>query len=381
MNIMHVTIRYYPALGGVEEYVRRLAEGSFARGKNVSVYTSDLDCHTGKLSKIIGMPSVYNGIIIRRAYTIPWKLRDYPLIPGMGLLLMRQKADIIHGHCFMSFPSDAARVISRVRKIPFVFNPYFAAIGESSRIGCFYRKTLGRFVMSADVVVVISEFEKHAIERACFSVKRFEVVPPGIDTSEFRNINHNVYERFPIKGRRIILFVGRIDRNKGIDILIKAAPHVLRRNPDTVFFIAGADFGERANLQKMVGEYKLNESFIFAGSLARQDIVSAFKHADVFALPSRYEAFGIVLIEAMAARLPVIAADTTAIPEVVSDGLTGLLFPTDDSQALAIKLCELLDNNGLRQQFKDNGYKKVSQEYTWEQTFKRIHAVYESVAA
>lgn len=380
MKIIQNTIRYYPALGGVEEYVKRLSEGLVLIGHKVYVFTSNLAQHTNSLSKLTGLCNEnINGVKVIREYTLPLRMRHYSIMPFMPINMLGKKADIIHGHCFMSFPADVAGLVARFKNIPFIFNPYFTQYCPSSFLGRFYRKTLGALAMAAKVVITISDFEKRLIEEAGYRLKRCEMVSPGVDINEFNDNRINIYDRYFLKEKKIILFVGRIDYNKGIDILIMAARIVIRKFSEVIFFIAGADFGELANLKALISEYTLERYFIFSGPLSRLDLISAFKYADIFAFPSRYEAFGITLIEAMAAKTAVVASDSSAIPFVVKHGETGLLFPLNSSQVLAEELLYLLQNDKIRSELAENGYQNTLKRFTWKDTIIKINRIYNDV--
>ncbi len=377
MKVAHATIRYFPAVGGVEEYVKRIAEGTVDKGNKVSVFTSDLTQHTHKLEKLKDKKKVLNGVRIIRNFTLPIKLRHYPVMPLLPFRMGLSRFDLVHGHCFMSFPMDMSRLISVIENRPFVFNPYFTEIGPSSGLGRLYRATLGKFAMKANVVIVISEFEKRLVERAGYKVKRFEIVPPGIDRDEFDGINFNVYNKYFKAGvRRVILFVGRVDRNKGIDTLIRASVKVIKNEPDTIFFLAGPDFGEMNSLKSMSEELGVADNFIFAGSLGRADLISAFKNADIFVLPSRYEAFGITLIEAMIARKPIVANDCSAISYLIKNNQNGILFPYDNWESLSGILISLLRDKKLREQLAENGYLEALEKYSWQNTISKIDSIY-----
>lgn len=376
MKIIQSTIRYYPALGGVEEYVKRISEGVALLGNEVCVFTSDLAQHTQSLTKLnLGNESL-NGVRVIREYTLPFRLRHYSFMPFLPIKMFKENVDIIHGHCFMLFPMDVADLIARIKNKPFIFNPYFTQYCPSSFLGRLYRKTFGALAMAAKVVITISDFEKRLIEKAGYRLKRSEMVSPGVDVNEFDNVKNNIYERYSVKGKKIVLFAGRIDRNKGIDVLIKAARIVIRKFPEVIFFVAGADFGELENLKALISEYGLERYFIFSGPLSRSNLVSAFKYADIFAFPSRYEAFGIALIEAMAAKIAVVASNSSAIPFVIKHGETGLLFPLDDSQIFAEQLIYLLQNDKARSELAESGYEDTVKRFTWDSAVTKINAIY-----
>lgn len=379
MKILHATIRYYPALGGVEEYVQRISEGLVKAGNSVTVCTSDLAQHTGKLVRVNAGPGEVNGVRVIRRSALPIKMRHYSVMPFLPAVLFKEQADIVHGHCFMSFPMDAACCVSRMRKIPFIFNPYFTQLSVPSCFGKLYRKTLGRAAMNADAVVVISEFERRIIEEAGYRPRRFEMIPPGVDHEQFDTAAHNVYDRYGLGGRRVILFVGRLDANKGIDVLLKAANVLVKDFSDLAFVIAGDDFGARQSLERMVRETHLDRHVFFTGKLSRPDLVSAYKHACIFAFPSLYEAFGIVLIEAMAAGIPVVASNTSAIPYVVRHSETGLLFDPGNSRALADALAGLLRDDRLQKRMGEEGRRYAREHFSWQRTIDAALQLYESV--
>jgi glycosyltransferase involved in cell wall biosynthesis len=320
-----------------------------------------------------------NGVKIRRGATFPLKCRDYSVMPGLLGAMLREKSDLIHGHCFMSFPMDAACLAARVKKTPFIFNPYFTQISTPSFAGRCYRRTLGRCAMGADAVVVISDFERRMIEEAGYRARRVVCIPPGVDHDGLGKITHNVFDRYGLSGRRVVLFAGRLDANKGIDILLRAAKELLRDVPDLAFVIVGDDFGAREFLQLLAKQEGITRDVFFTGRLNREDLLSAFKNAFVFAFPSLYEAFGIVLIEAMAAGIPVIASDSSAIPCVVSHGRTGLLFPTGDFRALADALREVLRDEKLRSTLARAGQAYARAHFSWQKTIDQTRALYQSV--
>jgi glycosyltransferase involved in cell wall biosynthesis len=141
-----------------------------------------------------------------------------------------------------------------------------------------------------------------------------------------------------------ILTVSRLqaaDREKGVELLLRAMPWVLRDVPDARLLIAG-DGDDRARLEQVARQEQVADRSEFLGELGDSKLCAAFARADVFALPSKKEGFGIVFLEAMAYGLPVVAAAAGGTPDVVEDGVTGILVPPDNSRALASALSGLL---------------------------------------
>jgi glycosyltransferase involved in cell wall biosynthesis len=236
--------------------------------------------------------------------------------------------------------------------------------------------------MRADVTVVISPFEQRLIEQAGFRVRRFELVPPAVDAAAFAGARDDAFlARFGLDGRQqqIVLFVGRVSRDKGIDLLIAAAQTVVRATPEARFLIVGPDWGDRAEFEREVAAAGLREVFVFTEALSDADLRLAYRSADLMAFPSRYEAFGIVMIEAMAAGLPVVATNASAIPCVVDHGETGLLFAAEDARDLAAHLVTLLRDPVLRARMGRTAAQHVAAQYSPAQQIHRLEAIYQSL--
>ncbi len=382
MRVVHTAIRYPPALGGVESYVADLCAGLHRHGHEVRVYTSDLAQHQRAVRLPGAVPRRVNrGVRIRRlpALYLPG-IAGHPLLPALPELLLRAPADIIHGHCFYYCTADCPAAVARLRRIPFVLNPYFYVIPTGKWEA--YRRTVGRLTMRADVTVVISPFEQRLIEQSGFRVRRFEMVPPAVEAAVFAGARDDAFlARFGLDGRQhqIVLFVGRVSRAKGIDLLIAAARTVMRAAPEARFLIVGPDWGDRAEFERAVAAAGLRGMFVFTGALSTADLRRAYRSADLMAFPSRYEAFGIVMIEAMAAGLPVVATNASAIPCVVDHGATGLLFAPEDAGELAGHLVTLLRDPALRAQMGRTAVQHVAAEYSPAQQIHRLEAIYQSL--
>ena len=378
MKITHSVFRYYPALGGVEDYLKRISEGMAHRGHEISIYTSNLINPGGK-ELVLSREELVNNVKIKRFGAFPLKLKDYSFFPSLMFELLKSKPDIIHGHSFMHFSGDSSVVASKIKGIPFVFNPYVVTSDRHSFMGLLYRKTLGRVALSADVVIAISNFEKEVIKKISGNVHRMEVIPPGLDLGEFKNGQSNIFKKYGIENKKVILFVGRIAKSKDIDLLIKAMPDILKNIPEAFLLIIGPDFGQRSCLKALCLKEKIKDYVLFTGSLDRSDLLSAYKHADIFAFPGTNEAFGVVLIEAMAAGLPVVVADACAAGEIIKDGFNGSLFPPKNFKALSEKICGILLNEKKRVTMGENSFSIVKNKYDIEDTIKAITEVYYSL--
>ncbi|MBX7150648.1 glycosyltransferase family 4 protein [bacterium] len=380
MKIDFVINRYPPSQGGGEFYAATLVRFLQKRGHLIQVHTSSLKSNYQR-ELIIGLPNqeMDHRVSICRYRPVYLTRNDnYPIFSAMAAKLFRSSADLIHAHSLYYFSADISGLIGKLRRKPFVLSPYFA-LRANGRFGTL-RKLLNRLALSAGAVLVLTEYEKIEIEKYVSSVTRFETIPPGVNTEEFDQVPDNVFERFfDTKNHRVLLFVGRLDHGKGVDILIKALPEVIKKYPEVKCCIIGEDFGAMTELKTMAEETGVANNLIFTGKLDRQEVCSAFVNADIFVFPSRYEAFGMVLIEAMAAYLPVVAARSSAIPWVVKENEDGLLFDVNDHHDLAQKIMLTLSDASATQMRITRARKKVETEHAWPQVVEKLENVYSSL--
>jgi glycosyltransferase involved in cell wall biosynthesis len=372
MKILQVTPRYHPSIGGVEETVKQYSERLTKDfDHQVTVLTSNLDSDG---------TSVVNGVKVERSFSLPFAKKGpfLPITPLIGWSLLSSRYDLWHMHANKRFTTDFAAVLQKIKKTPTVFSPYAGMFG-TTWLGRVHNRTIGRLAFDARVTIVISKFEKNLIEKEKMPVKRFEVLPIGIDVSEFGKADLTVKDKWGLKDKKVILFVGRLTKHKGVDTLLRAAPQVFKKNPEARILVVGPDFGEKETFRQLARDLQIEEQVIFGGSVSREQLLGCYKIADVFCLPSRSEAFGIVLIEAMAAGVPVVGAANTAIPEIIQDGETGLLFPTEDEHVLAEKINLLLEDEKLHQELVNNAAVSVAEKYNWDQIVSQLDRIYKEV--
>jgi len=175
---------------------------------------------------------------------------------------------------------------------------------------------------------------------------------------------------------RMIGFVGRLEPVKGCDLLIQAAPLVLKEAPDTVFIIVG-DGRDRAAMETEVREQGLEEHVRFCGF--RADIHDVFAAMDLFVMPSRNEGIPLVLLEAMYFGVLILATDVGGVPEVIEDGRNGTLVPPEDVEALVGGICALLADREKAERMIREGKETILREFTLDQWIGRIEDLYDEV--
>jgi D-inositol-3-phosphate glycosyltransferase len=220
---------------------------------------------------------------------------------------------------------------------------------------------------------------------------KIAIIPPGVDLNLFHSIPLHVAKEFveTPPDDHTVLFVGRIDPVKGIDVWFQAMALVVKENPalrgKTCVCLIGGDVDEEtmpdtelARLQSLKDELGIGDLVTFLGRRAQESLPYYYAAADVVVMPSLYESFGMVALEAMACGTPVVASDVGGLSFVVRDGETGFLVPERDSRALADCLGRLLREPELRARLGAQGI-QVAHKYAWSRIADQIEALYESV--
>lgn len=372
MRITHVTLRYPPASGGVEDYAKNLVERLRASGDDVTVETTNLRTHHP--ARFLDGP-LNDPLYVRRHPVRTLGPIAYPIPRVLYSQLSTLHSQLIHAHGFWYAPADIAARAARRTKLPFVLNPYYYR--RSKLIWKFYRTLIGNATLSAaDAVVVISPQEEAELRWDGVIPKRVECIPPGIELSEFQARQPNPFLSRGLDNTRVLFFAGRIAHAKGIDLLLRALPAILREAPEVHAAFAGEDFGERAELAALADRLGVSRSVTWLGKLPREELIAAYQHANVFVFPSRYEAFGIAPLEAQAAGCPVVATNTASLPFVVRDGETGLLCRPEDPKDLAAKILTLFRDQRLASRLAAAGRERAHREFLWDHSIAKLRTLY-----
>jgi len=203
---------------------------------------------------------------------------------------------------------------------------------------------------------------------------RGSVIPGGVDVERFSTAQPEN------RARPYLLGAGRHVNVKGFDTLIGAYRLVLDQLPGAPDLVIAGDGEERPKLEMLAAAREISDRVEFVGQYDRSDIARLFKGCTLFVLPSRAEGLPLVSLEAMAAGKPVVATRVGGIPEVVIDGVTGLLVSPDDPVGLADSICRLLENPILAKQVASAGRRQVSS-FDWQSIAERYDSLYEDACA
>ena len=368
LNVLHVTPSMSPSWGGPAVVVSELTSEFTGQGVHCEIVTTHgYRVGSGQLSTP-GVP-VYS---FDAGFGLPARTWT-----GFSMELFRflhdrvAGFDLIHIHEIWHFPAYAAICAARRYRIPYVLTIH----GELSDWGLRQKAlkkrayrffVLDRILREAGALHAITRAEKNQVRKLGFETPVL-VAPNGIGQSSFNALPspQRLLERYPgLKGKRVILFLGRLHPKKGLDILARSFASIAGRFEDLMLLVVGPDkFGTRKNIEAILSSKGLLDRTVFTGMLTGEDKLAAMSCADLFVLPSHSDVLGIAVLEAMAAKLPVIITTGCEFPEV-SRHKAGLVVEADDA-SIAGAMNRLLADAGLRSNMGRQGHKLVTEHYTY----------------
>ena len=372
MKIAQVTPYFYPHIGGVESHVLTLSLKLQKNGHDVTIYSSK---HANIPSK-----EIFQGIKVIRIKQLT-NIFSTPVTPKLKKVLANERYDVVHTHTPPPMTAYYTASACKKSKTPLVITYHCdlelpKILGKLATI--FYNKTLGRYTFNHAQKLIVHTKTYGATSRSIWKSDPV-IIPSAVNPNRFRGTmdTREIIERHKLKGKKIVLFVGRLVYHKGLDYLVDSAKLT---GSDVRYIIVGSgDYLDK--LIKRAKENKIQNKVIFTGNVSFLDIPKYFAASDVFVLPSisRLEAFGLVVLEAMASRKPVIVSKIPGVTELVEEGINGLHVEPMNTQDLAQKINLLLSDEKLRKSMGDAGRKKVESEFNWDTVASQIEEVYKQV--
>ncbi len=391
--------------GGMNVYVRDLSHQLGAEGIHVDVFTRSQDEHVPHVLHELGFGNRVVHIPAGPESPLPKeKLATFlkQFVSGVVEFASQKGCnyDIIHSHYWMS--GIAALDLRKIWKVPIVH--MFHTLGKmKQRVARSDEEVEGeyriageiRILKEADRVVAATPAELAQLQWLYQAdVSKIQIIPPGVDLSRFYPIPMDEAKEYigipPCN--RMLLFVGRIEPLKGLDVLLKAIA-IMRengqwdQNPFCLAVIGGNEDGdlsfqgsEQERLSAMRKEFGLTDLVAFLGKKSQDTLPYYYSAAEMVVVPSHYESFGMVALEAMACGTPVVASNVGGLAYLVQDGLTGFTVPVDDPQVLAARISKLLSDAELRAKMGKQAA-EFAKGFGWNIIAKKIIALYCSVLA
>lgn len=251
-----------------------------------------------------------------------------------------------------------------------------------------FKNVIFNFIIrNSDKLTVLSSYiQKRLVYLAGSEIfkRKIVIIPLGIDTIKYKKDNNILLlkEKYNIKSKNVILFIGRIVEKKGVQYLIKAMPDILKEYPDTELIICG-DGPLRTELENLAKNMDLENYISFVGYISDEKIkIEYLSLSDILVVPSILtrnkdtEGLGVVILEGLATGIAVIASDVGGIPDIIKDNYNGFLVKPEYSDDIAQKAVKILSDDALKRKFIENGTGTVQKKYSWSIVINSLKDIY-----
>ena len=294
------------------------------------------------------------------------------------------KVDVFHAHDWLV--ANAGIGLKHVFRKPLLATMHSTEIGRRNGIHFDYERMIHEteawLTYEAWRVICCSDYMVSHVRWAFGLPKdKLVMVPNGVDAEAYAKIGNDDLSRFRSKfalpEEKIVLFVGRLVHEKGVHVLVNAVPKVLEK-VNAKFIIVGNGY-MKEQLSKIVKNMGFAHKVMFTGFVDDETLKKLQKCADVSVVPSLFEPFGIVAIEAMAAKSPVVVSDTGGLSEIVEHDVTGVKVYADNPESLAWGITKVLTDDSYANWLRNNAYKRIQEKYDWNKIAQQTKTIYNNV--
>lgn len=385
LQILMFSPEYPPLLvGGLARHVQPLSETLVKQGHGVTVIT--------QMASGTPEEELKNGVDIIRVNPLCVNAPDFAtsvlqtnfeMVQAAGRLLLEgKKYEIIHGHDWLVIM--AARTLKHQLRIPLMMTIHATEHGRNHGIYTGLQRYINDLewlsCYEAWRVIVCSEYMNREIQYL-FQVPqdKIDIIENGVNPAEFAaHPQKNFRERYAHPSEKIVFFVGRLVQEKGVQVLIDAIPEILATYPQTKFVIAGKGPKE-SELKHQAQIMGVADRCYFTGFISDEVRNHLYQACDLAVFPSLYEPFGIVALEAMAARVPVLVTHVGGLGEIVEDGVDGFRVRSGSAHELAQGILRALQHPDQSRRIGEAGYQKAVGQYNWPGITQKTIALYQRV--
>lgn len=383
-KIVHVLPFYEPVLGGMEALVKNIAELQVQTGHQVDILTVNEDHQRRVLDR--PNPELINGVNVFRFKSLI-NIGFISLFPGISKILKTKEYDVIHVHSYRHPHTEIAVSIGRNRGIPTILHghgPFYSdSISKPKKMLYSLYDHIARFTVlkNSDAFIAFTNLEKTEYIKRGAATDKVHVIRNGIPDSYFNfDVDSNIRFKYSLEGKKVILFAGRLHPNKRVDHLIEVLPDILEKCPDAFLALVGPGQDYYEKLKTIIDRKNLFDRVKWLGKVSSDDLISLYETADCFVMPSDYEPFGLVLVEAMSQGTPVIAVNNAGPKEIVNNGYSGLLYDQGDLEGLKSAILKILGNRDFSEELGKHALERA-QELTLSAMVKKIDSLYEELVS
>ena len=385
MKILMLTWEYPPrVVGGISKVVYDLShkmvkEGNevtvvtYKEGDNVKYYENDKGVEVYRVENYMLRPNNFIDWIMQLNFNMITKANE--------IINKNGKFDVIHAHDWLV--AYSAKSIKESYNIPLISTIHATESGRNSGIHDETQRYINdsewMLTYESSEVIVNSNYMKNEVQRLFgLPYDKINVIPNGVNLQLFSNVNvdYDFRRQYAMDNEKIILYVGRLVYEKGIQNLIAAMPKILDRYHDSKLIICGRG-GMIDDLREQVKYLGIDNKVYFAGYCDSKKMQKMYKCADVAVFPSTYEPFGIVAIESMLSGTPTIVSDVGGLNEIVEHGVTGMKSYAGNANSIADSVLALLFDPKLCANISQNAIKKVKENYNWAKITDNTYYVYQ----
>ncbi len=384
MKILMLTWEYPPrVVGGIARVVHDLSHRLIKDGHDVTVVTykegnvEDFENDGGvKVYRV-------NNYMINPNNFIDWIMQlNFNLISKATEIISKEGPfDVIHAHDWLV--TYAAKTLKDAFKIPIIATIHATESGRNSGIHDETQRYINDsewlLTYESTEVIVNSNYMKNELQRLFgLPYEKINVVPNGVNLNLYNGVerDYNFRRQYAADNEKIILYVGRLVYEKGVQNLIAAMPKILNGYHDSKLIIAGKG-GMLDELRDEVRRLGIDNKVYFTGYLSLDKITKMYKCADVAVFPSTYEPFGVVALEGMLSGTPVVVSDVGGLNEIVDHRVNGMKSYAGNANSIADSILELLYNPGLCAEIAKNAKAKVKSQYNWNKIAQDTHFIYQ----
>ncbi len=375
--------------GGIMFLCVDIARELVKNGHEAIIFTTDLDFanNANTFNKKLSRTESIHGFTINRTH-VWFSYQLFYVNLGMYFVMKKEKYDIIHTIGVRSFQSFIAALISKKNKIPLIISdqggltthPDLKKNSLIKKIMYKIQSPMINFIVNqAEKIIVPNEYEKEIFSQYAANTK-IAVVKNGISLDEIYQSNVDFRKKYEIN-EDYVLFIGRFNKVKGIDILLQAWN--LIKNNDEIqnkkLVIMGVDFGFETEMQKMIDTLEIKNSVIVIKKPPREDVLAAYSACQFLALPSRWELSPLTPLEGFAFKKTTISTTAHGIPHTLKDGENAILVEPGNHIQLAEAILELLKNKKKRDDYGNAGYNLVQQVCNSKSMTENVLKIYQQV--
>lgn len=372
MKINWIISHFHPEIGGAETHVKESSKQLIDRGHEVTVHTSAITVKKERLpsrDELDGIEIIrYRPLFNWSYYFCYWKPRI-------------EEGDIIALEGYPSLPNDYVRrkFGHKFPLIAYSLGVIIAVKGFSAIMKHAYDSLFGiNTLKKVDRIIALTEQEREWCKSKGIDTKKIEIIPAGIFDEAFATYDTQIArEKFGFE--HYILFIGRMFHEKSPTHIVQALSKLNDDSKDLGVVFVGPDLGETAKVKALAKELGLENRVVFTGKVSEREKYEILAGCDLLVLPSKIEAQGIVFMEAWAQKKAVIGTRVGAVPYVVKDCETGLLYNYGDVKALTGHIKYLLENPDEARKIGERGFEIADKKYRWDKVIDRIETVYKEI--